>query len=109
MKCPVCGSVNVQGLGDGSFCLDCDWDDLPVIPKGHSLVQEAIVDLVENCGFPESSVPDLELLLPADARVALVIIADIKALPSHIETVRFPEWVFEDRVTRIIEHELRIR
>ena len=32
-ECPSCGSVNVQNLAEDSwFCLDCDWDNLTVIP-----------------------------------------------------------------------------
>ena len=33
-ECPSCGNANLQHL-DGSswFCLDCDWDNLTVIPS----------------------------------------------------------------------------
>ena len=32
-ECPYCGSLNVQNLAEDSwFCLDCDWDNLTVIP-----------------------------------------------------------------------------
>ena len=33
-ECPSCGNANLRRL-DGSswFCLDCDWDNLPVIPN----------------------------------------------------------------------------
>ena len=34
--CPSCGNVNLRRLdGDSWFCLDCDWDNLKVIPKGN--------------------------------------------------------------------------
>ena len=35
-ECPSCGNPNLRGLGENSwFCLDCDWDNLPVIPNGN--------------------------------------------------------------------------
>ena len=35
-ECPSCGNANLRRL-DGSswFCLDCDWDNLLVIPNGN--------------------------------------------------------------------------
>ena len=34
--CPSCGNVNLRRLdGNSWFCLDCDWDNLKVIPKGN--------------------------------------------------------------------------
>ncbi|MDD9972657.1 MAG: HEAT repeat domain-containing protein [Candidatus Poribacteria bacterium] len=32
--CPACGNANLRQLeGNSWFCLDCDWDNLAVIPK----------------------------------------------------------------------------
>ena len=34
-ECPSCGNANLRRLnGNSWFCLDCDWDNLPVIPNG---------------------------------------------------------------------------
>lgn len=34
--CPSCGNTNLRRLdGNSWFCLDCDWDNLPVIPNGN--------------------------------------------------------------------------
>ena len=34
--CPSCGNANLRRLdGNSWFCLDCDWDNLSVIPKGN--------------------------------------------------------------------------
>ena len=34
--CPSCGNANLRRLdGNSWFCLDCDWDNLTVIPKGN--------------------------------------------------------------------------
>ena len=34
--CPSCGNPNLRQLdGNSWFCLDCDWDNLPVIPNGN--------------------------------------------------------------------------
>ncbi len=34
--CPSCGNDNLRQLdGNSWFCLDCDWDNLSVIPKGN--------------------------------------------------------------------------
>lgn len=34
--CPSCGNVNLRCMnGDSWFCLDCDWDNLEVIPQGN--------------------------------------------------------------------------
>ena len=34
--CPSCASTNLRRLdGNAWFCLDCDWDNLTVIPKGN--------------------------------------------------------------------------
>ena len=34
--CPSCGNTNLRRLdGNSWFCLDCDWDNLSVIPKGN--------------------------------------------------------------------------
>ena len=34
--CPSCGNANLRQLnGNSWFCLDCDWDNLPVIPNGN--------------------------------------------------------------------------
>ena len=34
--CPSCGNVNLRRMDSRSwFCLDCDWDNLDVIPKGN--------------------------------------------------------------------------
>lgn len=33
-ECPSCHSKNVQAVGkDSWFCLDCDWDNLPVVNR----------------------------------------------------------------------------
>ncbi|MDE0553967.1 MAG: HEAT repeat domain-containing protein [Candidatus Poribacteria bacterium] len=35
-ECPSCGNPNLRRLdGNSWFCLDCDWDNLPVIPNGN--------------------------------------------------------------------------
>ena len=35
-ECPSCGNANLRQLdGNSWFCLDCDWDNLSVIPKGN--------------------------------------------------------------------------
>jgi hypothetical protein len=35
-ECPSCGNANLRRLdGNSWFCLDCDWDNLPVIPNGN--------------------------------------------------------------------------
>lgn len=31
-SCPECGS-SVKSIGDSLFCLDCEWDDLPVLKQ----------------------------------------------------------------------------
>ena len=34
--CPSCGNANLRRMDSKSwFCLDCDWDNLAVIPKGN--------------------------------------------------------------------------
>ena len=34
--CPSCGNANLRRMDSKSwFCLDCDWDNLTVIPKGN--------------------------------------------------------------------------
>ena len=34
--CPSCGTANLRRLdGNSWFCLDCDWDNLAVIPTGN--------------------------------------------------------------------------
>ena len=35
--CPSCGRTNLRRLdGNSWFCLDCDWDNLSVIPTGNN-------------------------------------------------------------------------
>ena len=35
-ECPSCGNANLRRLdGNSWFCLDCDWDNLQVIPNGN--------------------------------------------------------------------------
>ena len=35
-ECPSCGNANLRRLdGNSWFCLDCDWDNLTIIPKGN--------------------------------------------------------------------------
>ena len=35
-KCPSCANTNLRRLdGNSWFCLDCDWDNLTIIPKGN--------------------------------------------------------------------------
>ena len=35
-ECPSCGNENLRRLdGNSWFCLDCDWDNLTVIPTGN--------------------------------------------------------------------------
>lgn len=35
-ECPSCGNTNLRRLdGNSWFCLDCDWDNLTVIPTGN--------------------------------------------------------------------------
>ncbi len=35
-ECPSCGNANLRRLdGNSWFCLDCDWDNLTVIPTGN--------------------------------------------------------------------------
>ena len=42
-ECPACRNVNLRQLdGNSWFCLDCDWDNLAVIPKDND---ELIVSL----------------------------------------------------------------
>lgn len=34
--CPSCANTNLRRLdGNSWFCLDCDWDNLTIIPKGN--------------------------------------------------------------------------
>ena len=34
VKCPICESDSIESLGDNqSFCLDCDWDNLPELSE----------------------------------------------------------------------------
>ncbi len=34
--CPACGNANLRKMDSQSwFCLDCDWDNLAVIPQGN--------------------------------------------------------------------------
>ena len=34
--CPACENANLRRLdGNSWFCLDCDWDNLTIIPKGN--------------------------------------------------------------------------
>ncbi len=43
-KCPACENMNLRRLNENSwFCLDCDWDNLPVIPNGNH--DEVLVSL----------------------------------------------------------------
>ena len=42
--CPSCGNTNIRRLdGNSWFCLDCDWDNLSVIPTGNN--DELLVSL----------------------------------------------------------------
>ena len=35
-ECPACANTNLRRLdGNSWFCLDCDWDNLTIIPKGN--------------------------------------------------------------------------
>ena len=35
-ECPACANANLRRLdGNSWFCLDCDWDNLTIIPKGN--------------------------------------------------------------------------
>ena len=35
-ECPSCANANLRRLdGNSWFCLDCDWDNLTIIPKGN--------------------------------------------------------------------------
>ena len=35
-ECPSCGNANLRQLdGNSWFCIDCDWDNLAIIPKGN--------------------------------------------------------------------------
>ncbi|RKU08018.1 hypothetical protein C6503_23865 [Candidatus Poribacteria bacterium] len=35
-ECPSCANTNLRRLdGNSWFCLDCDWDNLTIIPKGN--------------------------------------------------------------------------
>ena len=35
-ECPSCGNENLRRLdGNSWFCLDCDWDNLTIIPTGN--------------------------------------------------------------------------
>ena len=107
--CPMCGG-QAQQLGESSFCLDCDWDDLPVIAgEGIDRIQAAIDDLVQNDCLLESSIPDLKRLLPENEYLALDMIRHIRALPANIHTVRYPEWIYVDGTLCVKEHKLRIR
>ena len=43
-ECPSCGNTNIRRLdGNSWFCLDCDWDNLSVIPTGNN--DELLVSL----------------------------------------------------------------
>ena len=33
MNCPKCDSQRVQRLKQHSFCMDCEWDDMPEIDE----------------------------------------------------------------------------
>ena len=92
-ECVQCGSVLQVLSADLSFCLDCDWDDLPIVKGGFctKLVQSGIDYLVKHCGFPESSVAELKRVLPKNERLALEEITKIKELPVNIRSIRFVE------------------
>ena len=56
--CPRCNSVNTIQLGDNYACMDCDWDDLPVI-------ETETVDHTEGC-YSSGIVVNLESNNPND-------------------------------------------
>lgn len=104
-ECPNCHSKNIQAVGeDAWFCLDCDWDALPVVTKetdalisvlrhGNREARRAAVQALINIGDAQRHIAtsdDLEPLLESlndeddDVRyfatVALGKLGDTRAL-----------------------------
>ncbi len=43
-ECPSCGNTNLRRLdGNSWFCLDCDWDNLVVIPTGNDKLLSSLL------------------------------------------------------------------
>lgn len=65
--CPECGGV-VQLIGEWSFCLDCDWDDLPELAdkKGAILFKDKHTICLPGFGMLFGvSLADLDRFFPS--------------------------------------------
>ena len=80
--CPACGNANLRQLeGNSWFCLDCDWDNLAVIPKDND---ELIVSL-RHGDLHSRRIAAQALINIGDADRHLATIMDTNALLEALD------------------------
>ena len=89
-ECVQCGSVVQVLSADLSFCLDCDWDDMPVLDVSGQDGQSDSPEYLVNHGGVLDREQCLALIsVPLENRVeVLVMLEDCRELEEGVERMR---------------------
>ena len=90
-ECPFCGNANLRRLdGNSWFCLDCDWDNLPVIPNGN---HDELLTSLRHGDLHSRRIAAQALINIGDADRHLAIVTDanilLEALDDEDADVRY--------------------
>ena len=81
-ECPSCRSANLRQLdGNSWFCLDCDWDNLAVIPKGN----DELIASLRHGDIHSRRIAAQALINMGDADRHLATLTDTQALLEALD------------------------
>ena len=82
-ECPFCGNANLRRLDENSwFCLDCDWDNLPVIPNGN---HDELLTSLRHGDLHSRRIAAQALINIGDADRHLATVTDTKVLLEALD------------------------
>lgn len=81
-ECPSCANTNLRRLdGNSWFCLDCDWDNLTIIPKGN----DELLTSLRHGDVHSRRIAAQALINIGDADRHLAAMMDTKALLEALD------------------------
>ena len=81
-ECPSCKNANLRQLdGNSWFCLDCDWDNLAVIPKGN----DELIASLRHGDIHSRRIAAQALINMGDADRHLATLTDTQALLEALD------------------------
>jgi len=90
MNCPECKESDVPNIGEHHFCIQCEWDDLPVLPEEIKLTTPKTKTSRERHSQIEREVDQmLDALVEKIYLVPIVLIQCLDYDNAHVRRTQF--------------------